>query len=176
MTERAPETAPSLVDRYPDGATPTRVKSRYAKRMQHALTIRIVALAVMILSVGVGATSYLGSRGKTEDRAALIHVQAALNATRAWYQDPYGGDGSYRTLNAAGLVHQAPAVSSKVAVTVLNGGRAFCISDVEGAGHSAYFIGGDAGGLTRLAGTVPHRVTLVHSTGTDAAALCTAVR
>ena len=93
--------------------------------MQHALTIRIVALTAIILSVGVGATSYLGSHGKAEDRAALMHVRAAVTATAAWYQDPYGGHGSYRTLSSAGLMHQAPAVSSKVAVTVLHGGRAY---------------------------------------------------
>lgn len=144
--------------------------------MQHALTIRIVALTAIILSVGVGATSYLGSHGKAEDRAALMHVRAAVTATAAWYQDPYGGHGSYRTLSSAGLMHEAPAVSSKVAVTVLHGGRAYCISDVEGPGHSAYYLGGDTGVLTHLAGTVPHQVTLVHSTGADAAALCTAVR
>ena len=144
--------------------------------MQHALTIRVVALTAIILSVGVGATSYLGSHGKAEDRAALMHVRAAVTATAAWYQDPYGGHGSYRTLSSTGLMHQAPAVSSKVAVTVLHGGRAFCISDVEAPGHSAYYVGGDAGVLTHLAGTVPFRVTLVHSTGADAAALCNAVR
>jgi hypothetical protein len=49
----------------------------------------------------------------------------------AWYQDPFGGDGSYRRLSTAALVHQAPAVSSNVGVTVLHGGRAYCISDVE---------------------------------------------
>jgi hypothetical protein len=73
-------------------------------------------------------------------------------------------------------MHQAPAVSSKIAVTVLHGGKAYCISDVEGPGHSAYYLGGDTGVLTHLAGTVPYQVTLVHSTGADAAALCTAVR
>jgi hypothetical protein len=144
--------------------------------VQHALTIRIVVLAVMILSIGVGATSYLGSHGKTEDRAALMHVRAAVTATEAWYQDPYGGHGSYRTLSSTGLRHQAPAVSSKVAVTVIHGGKAYCISDVEGPGHSAYYLGGNAGVLTHLAGTVPYRVTLVHSTGADAAALCSAAR
>jgi hypothetical protein len=144
--------------------------------MQHALTIRVVALTAIILSVGVGATSYLGSHGKAEDRAAVMHVRAAVNATAAWYQDPYGGHGSYRTLSSTGLMHQAPAVSSKIAVTVLHGGKAYCISDVEGPGHSAYYLGGDTGVLTHQAGTVPYQVTLVHSTGADAAALCTAVR
>jgi hypothetical protein len=144
--------------------------------MQHALTIRIVALTALILSVGVGATSYLGSHGKTEDAAALMHVRAAVNATVAWYQDPYGGHGSYRTLDSAALVHQAPVISSKVQVAVLESGRAYCISDVETRGHSAYYLGGNAGALTHLAGTVPYHVTLVHSTAADAAALCAAVR
>ena len=144
--------------------------------MQHALTIRVVALAVLVLSVGVGATSYLGSRAKTQDAAALMHVRAAVHATTAWYQDPYGGHGSYRTLDSAALVHEAPVVSRNVRVTVLNGGHAYCISDVEAPGHSAYFLGGDAGALTHLAGAVPDQVTLVHSTAADAVALCAAVR
>jgi len=129
-----------------------------------------------ILSVGLGATSLLGSHGVPADRTALMQVRAAVSATAAWYQDPFGGDGSYRGLSSAALVQQAPAVSSRVAVTVLHGGRAYCISDVEAPGHSAYYLGGDLGLLTDRAGTVPYRVTLVHSTGTDAAAICTAVR
>ena len=144
--------------------------------MQHALTIRVVALTLIILSVGVGATSYLGTHAKAEDKAAVMHVQAAVSATAAWYQDPFGGDGSYRTLSSRALVQQAPAVSSKVAVTVLHGGRAYCISDVEGPGHSAYYLGGKTGVLTHRAGMIPYAVTLVHSTGSDAAALCSAVR
>ena len=144
--------------------------------MHHALTIRVVALTLIILSVGMGATAYLGPRGNVEDQDALMHVRAAVSATAAWYQDPFGGDGSYRGLSIAALVHQAPAVSSNVGVTVLHGGRAYCISDVEAPGHSAYYLGGDVGLLRDRAGTVPYRVTLVHSTDTNASALCTAVR
>ncbi len=144
--------------------------------MPHARTIRVVALAVIILSVGMGAILHLGSHEDVADRTALMRVRAAVSATEAWYQDPFGGDGSYRGLSSAALVQQAPAVSSRVAVTVLHGGRAYCISDVEAPGHSAFYLGGDVGLLTDRAGTTPYRVTLVHSTGTDAAALCTAVR
>lgn len=144
--------------------------------MQHALTLRIVALTVIILSVGVGATSYLGANGKAQDTAAQMHVQAAVHATMAWYQDPYGGHGSYRRLDLAGLVQEAPVVSSKVRVTVLAGGRAYCLADVEAPGHSAYYLGGATHALADLAGAVADQVTLVHSTGSDAASVCAAVR
>jgi hypothetical protein len=73
-------------------------------------------------------------------------------------------------------VHQSPVLSNKVQVAVLGGGHAYCISDVEASGHSAYYLGGSAGTLTHLAGTVPYQVTLVHSTAANAAALCAAVR
>jgi hypothetical protein len=144
--------------------------------MQHALTIRLVALTIIILSVGVGAASYLGANGKAEDAAAQMHVRAAVAATTAWYQDPYGGHGSYRTLDSTALVRQAPAVSSKIEVTVLARGHAYCLADVENRGHSAYFLGGNAHALADLAGATAGQVTLLHSTSSDAAALCTSLR
>jgi hypothetical protein len=143
--------------------------------VHHALTIRIVALSILVLSVGLGATSYLNGRGRAQDTKALAHVRAAVPATQAWYQDPYGGHGSFRRLSAAGLVYEAPAVSPKVGVTLLAGGRAYCLHDVEARGHSAYYLGGHTDLLNHLAGATPYRVTLVHSTAADAAAVCGAV-
>jgi hypothetical protein len=143
--------------------------------MQHALTIRIVALSVLILSVGVGATSFLGANGKAQDHAAQSHLKVAVQAVKAWVQDPYGGHGSYRSLDAAALVHEAPVVSSKVQVTVVAGGRAYCLSDVEARGHSAYYLGGGTGALEPGAGVVPYQVTLVHSPTADAASVCSGI-
>jgi hypothetical protein len=143
--------------------------------MQHALSIRIVGLAILVLGIGLGATSYLSAQGRTQDKAALDHVRSAVLATEAWYQDPYGGHGSFKQLSSSGLVHEAPAVSTKVGVTVLAGGRAYCLHDVEARGHSAYYVGGATRLLTHLAGATPYQVTLVHSTDADAAAVCSAI-
>ena|SRR5436305_805889 len=143
--------------------------------MQHALTIRIVGLSILLLSVGLGATSYLNARARAQDKKALAHVRAAVLATEAWYQDPYGGHGSFEHLSGAGLEAEAPAVSAKVEVTLLAGGRAYCLHDVEAHGHSAYYLGGATRLLTHLAGAAPYRVTLMHSTTADAAAVCAAV-
>jgi hypothetical protein len=73
-------------------------------------------------------------------------------------------------------VQEAPVVSSKISVTVLAGGRAYCLADVEGPGHSAYYLGGATHALTDLAGAVPDQVTLVHSTSSNAASICAAAR
>jgi hypothetical protein len=143
--------------------------------MQYGLTIRIVGLSILLLSIGLGATSYLNARARAQDKRALAHVRAAVLATEAWYQDPYGGHGSFRRLSSAGLAEEAPAVSTKVGVTLLAGGRAYCLHDVEARGHSAYYLGGATRLLTHLAGATPYRVTLMHSTAADAAAVCTAV-
>jgi hypothetical protein len=143
--------------------------------MQHGLSIRIVALAILLLSIGLGATSYLNAQGRAQDKTALDHVRSAVLATEAWYQDPYGGHGSFRQLSSAGLVQEAPAVSTKVEVTLLAGGRAYCLHDVEARGHSAYYVGGATRLLTHLAGATPYQVTLVHSTDVDAAAICSAM-
>jgi hypothetical protein len=142
--------------------------------VQHALTIRIVALAAFILAVGVGATSYLSSSSQAHDAAALAHVRAAVHAAAAWYQDPYGGRGSYRRLDQGALMREAPAVSANVHATVLSGGRAFCLADVESRGHSAYYVGGNTSLLTDLAGAAANRVTLVHSPP-DADAVCAGI-
>jgi hypothetical protein len=143
--------------------------------MQHGLSIRVVALAILLLAIGLGATSYLSAQGQAQDKTALDHVRAAVLATEAWYQDPYGGHGSFRQLSSAGLVQEAPAVSTKVEVTTLAGGRAYCLHDVEARGHSAYYVGGAIRLLTHLAGATPYQVTLVHSTDADAAAVCSAM-
>ena len=139
--------------------------------MQHGLTIRIVALAILLLIVGIGAT-YMSAGSRTQDKQALAHVRVAVLATEAWYQDPYGGHGSYRRLSAAGLKEESPAVSANVGVTVLAGGLAYCLHDVEAPGHSAYYLGGAIRRLTHLGGATPYRLTL---TSSDAAGVCAAV-
>jgi hypothetical protein len=98
-----------------------------------------------------------------------------MHAAEAWFQDPYGGHGSYRSLSGATLVHEAPVVSAKVQATVLAGGKAYCLADVEGQGHSAYVVGGATSLLHGLAAATPGRITLVHSTSADAASLCAAI-
>jgi len=140
--------------------------------MQHALAIRIVVLTVVMLAAGVGATAFLGSHGAAEDTAALAHVRAAAQAAEAWFQDPYGGHGSYRTLDPAALVQEAPNVSPAVHVTVLAGGRAYCLDDEEGPGHSAYYLGGDVAAVDNRDGAKPFTATLVQSLVDDAAAVC----
>jgi len=143
--------------------------------MQHGHSIRIVALAILVLSIGLGATSYLNAQGRTQDKTALDHVRSAVLATEAWYQDPYGGHGSFRQLSSSGLMQEAPAVSTKVGVTVLAGGRAYCLHDDEARGHSAYYVGGATRLLTHLAGATPYQVMLVHSTDANAASVCSAI-
>jgi hypothetical protein len=142
----------------------------------HPIAVRMLALLALLTALGVAATAYAGSAGRAQerarDRAAVSNVAVAAAAAEAWFQDPLGGGGSYRKLDAAGLARQAPAVSSRVHVTVLAKGTAFCLDDEESSGHSAYFVGGAVGRLHHLAGAVPATPTLVHSTSTDAAAVC----
>jgi hypothetical protein len=142
----------------------------------HPIAVRMLALLVLLAALGVAATAYAGSAGRAQDRArdraAVSNVAVGAAAAEAWFQDPLGGGGSYRKLDAAGLIRQAPAVSSNVHVTVLAKGSAFCLDDEEAAGHSAYFVGGALGRLHHLGGAVPERATLVHSTTADAAAVC----
>ncbi len=145
----------------------------------HPVAVRLVALLALLAALGVAATAYAGSASRTQarahDRAAVSHVLGAAMAAEAWFQDPLGGDGSYRKLDAAGLIREAPSVSTRVNVTVLAGGAAYCLDDEEAAGHSAYFIGGSVGRLHHLAGAATETATLVRSSSADAAAVCRSV-
>ena len=141
--------------------------------MQQTVAVRMLTLILLVTATGLAAVAALGNRDAAADRAAVANVRAAASAAEAWFQDPYGGRGTYRGLTAAALVRQAPAVSSHVHTTVLAGGRAFCLDDEEGTGHSAYYVGGDVGRLANLGKAVtPLRPVLVDSKVTDAAALC----
>ena len=142
--------------------------------MSHAPTLRVLVLAVLVLAAGLGATSQLpalGPNGRAADARAIAHVTAAVQAAEAWYQDPFGGHGSYRGLSSAALMHEAPAVSADVFVRVLAAGHAYCVADVEGPGHSAYEVGGRTGRISSLAGAAASHVTLADGS-TDAVTIC----
>ena len=132
----------------------------------------MLSLILLVTTTVVVATAYLGGRGTDADKAALTNVRAAAEAAEAWYQDPFGGRGSYKGLTAARLAHEAPAVSPHVHVTVLAGGGAFCLDDEEASGHSAYYVGGRVARIASLAGGVALATTLVHSRLSDASAVC----
>lgn len=139
--------------------------------MHHALAVRGLGLVILLLAAGGAIMSSLSGQARSQEAAARSHVAAAARAVRAWHQDPSGGHGSYRGLTTEALVREAPAVSPEVHVTVLAGGRAFCLDDEEGS-HSAYFMGGDVGRIANLNGATPFAVTLVRSAMTTAAAVC----
>lgn len=139
--------------------------------VQHALTARILGLVILVLAAGGAAMSYLSGQARAQEATARNRVEAASQAVGSWYQDPFGGHGSYRGLTTEALIQEAPAISSKVHVTVLAGGRAFCLDDEEGS-HSAYFVGGNVGRVANLNGATPFAVTLVRSSTTTAAAVC----
>ena len=139
--------------------------------MHHALAVRVLGVAIIALSAGGATMSYFSGRSRTQEASARNRVAAAAQAVEAWYQDPFGGHGSYRGLTTHALVEEAPAVSPTVHATVLAGGLAFCLDDEEGS-RSAYFVGGDAGKVANLNGATPYKVTLVRSATTTAAAVC----
>jgi len=141
----------------------------------HPIAVRLLAVLVIVAALGVAATAYLASTGRASDRTAASNVRAAAAAADAWFQDPFAGDGSYRKLDSAGLIREAPSVSSNVHVTLLANGAAYCLDDEEAPGHSAYYVGGEVGRLTHLAGAVTLAPTIVHSKTADAASVCRSI-
>jgi hypothetical protein len=145
----------------------------------HPITVRLLALLALLAALGIAATAYAASAGRSlggaRDRAAVSHVGAAAVAADAWLQDPLGGGGSYRKLDAAALVREAPSVSSNVQVAVLAKGAAYCLYDEEAPGHSAYYVGGEVSRLSHLGSAAPLTAVLVHSETADAAAVCRSI-
>jgi len=139
------------------------------------IAVRLLVVLLLVAALGIAASAYLGSVGRAQDQTATMNVRAAAAVAEAWLQDPFGGDGSYRKLDARGLVQESPSVSPKVHVTVLANGAAYCLDDEESAGHSAYYIGGDVSRLTHVGAAVTLAATLVRSRTTDAAAVCRSV-
>jgi hypothetical protein len=140
--------------------------------VHETIAVRVLALVLVLTVTGIVATAYLGGRRTDADKAALTNVRAAAGAAEAWYQDPFAGKGSYKGLSAAGLAHEAPVVSPHVHVTVLAGGGAYCLDDEEASGHSAYYVGGRVARIANLRAAATHQATLVHSTFSDASAVC----
>ncbi|MGH2933987.1 MAG: hypothetical protein ACRDL2_05655 [Gaiellaceae bacterium] len=136
------------------------------------VAVRMLALLVLASALGGAATAYVRPGTTQHDKAATSNVRAAAAAAESWFQDPLGGSGSYRRLTTSRLVHQAPAVSPHVHVTVLAGGAAFCLDDVEAPGRSAFYVGGNVARVSGLGAIHPSVATLVHSQAVDAAAVC----
>jgi len=142
----------------------------------HPIAVRLVAVLVLVAGLGVAATSYLASVGRAQDHTAVSHVRAAVAAAEAWYQDPFGGAGSYRRLDTAGLIREAPSVSPRVQVLVLANGAAYCLFEEQAAGHSAYYVGGEVDRIRHLADVDTGAATVDHSkAGGGAAAVCHAL-
>ena len=141
----------------------------------HPIAVRLLAVLVLVAGLGVAATAYVSTTGRAADRNAVSNVRAAAAAAEAWYQDPFGGDGSYRKLDASRLLHEAPSVSPNVHVTVLAHGAAYCLDDEEAPGHSAYYIGGLVERLSRLGGAATRTPTLLRSRTADGASVCRSV-
>lgn len=109
----------------------------------HPIAIRLLALAALAAAAGAAATRYSTPGRQAGSTAALAAVGGAAAAAGAWFQDPWGGDGSYRGMDAAALAHEAPAVPANVHVTVLAGGSGVCLDAEQRTGEAAYYVGGD---------------------------------
>src|SRR5581483_1564219 len=120
--------------------------------------------------------SYLSFRGNAQDAAAESNVRSAIPAAEGWYQDSSGGNSSYANLSNANLAKEAPGVSPKVNVDVLNSGAAYCLYDLEATGHGAFYVGGDVTGLTLGTDTAGDNVVASTVTkDTDPATVCGAI-
>jgi type IV pilus assembly protein PilA len=144
----------------------SKIKSRLAAQEGFTLIELLVVIVILGILVAIAVPSYLSFRGNAQDAAAKSNVRSAIPAAEGFYQI----GSTYTAMDNAALQGQAPGVSTKVTVKVINGGKAYCLSDTEATGHSAYYVGGDLTGET-MGATLPSAVTGV----ADGAAVCNAL-
>src|SRR5438874_9232332 len=98
----------------------------------------LVVIVILGILVAIAVPSYLSFRGNASQAAAQANVRSAIPAAEGYYQDPAAGNGSYTGLTPAKLASQAPGVDPNVLVTVINGGKGYCLDDTN-AGKMAYY-------------------------------------
>ena len=134
----------------------SKIKNRLASEQEGFTLIELLVVIVILgILVAIAVPSYLSFRGNAQDAAAKSNVRSAIPAAEGFYQV----GSTYLNMNNAALQTQAPGVSPKVTVDVINSGKAYCLYDTEATGHSAYYVGGDVTGENIPNGTLVSTVT-----------------
>ena len=105
----------------------------------------LIVLVIIGILLAIAVPSYLGFKDRASKSAAQANVRSAVPAVEAFYAD----NGSYASMDAAGLA----SIDAGVKITVVGTQTAssYCISNTQGG--FTYYKHGPAGDITTTACT-----------------------
>jgi type IV pilus assembly protein PilA len=105
----------------------------------------LVVLIIIAVLLAIAIPSYLGFKGRAEQRAAEANVRTAIPAVEAYYSD----NGTYVGVDGAGVL---AAIDAGVSATITFGtvtATTYCIEDFKGTKLASY--SGPGGDVVQVA-------------------------
>jgi type IV pilus assembly protein PilA len=116
-----------------------RLKNRIAtseKQGGFTLIELLVVMIIIAILLAIAIPSYLGFKGRAEQRTAESNVRAAVPAAEAYY----GDHDSYAGMTFATLEAIDQGLATGLAVNVTGGGTGYCLSFTKGT-KTAHVVG-----------------------------------
>jgi type IV pilus assembly protein PilA len=123
----------------------TRIRERLAREEGFTLIELLVVIVIIGILLAIAVPSYLGFKGRAEEKAAMSNVRSAIPAAEAYYSDNNDYDWG------VGGIAALEAIDTGVKLTTATGGTASYNLCAE-VGSKAAEVDGPGGDVVLVAG------------------------